>query len=168
MPLLGIWKKKGELFRLVKNVISQIKFEIDQINQLFNSYTDILEHSQKATPNLVELTAIASVLHSFYNGAENIFLSITKGFNEEVPKGSQWHRDLLVRMTQQTPKRNYIISVDLAQKLAEYLSFRHFYRHSYSFFLEWDEIEKLVTHLQEIWVQLKKELTMFMNSLSSG
>ncbi len=152
---------------MAKNVISQVKFEIDQINQLFNSYADLLEHSQKSAPNLVELTAIATILHSFYNGIENIFLSITKGLNEEVPKGPQWHRDLLVRMTQQTSKRNHIISVDLAQKLEEYLGFRHFYRHSYSFFLEWEEIEKLIISLQKIWMQLKEELTVFMNNLSS-
>ncbi|MEW6687228.1 MAG: hypothetical protein AB1393_13665, partial [Candidatus Edwardsbacteria bacterium] len=114
-----------------------------------------------------EITAIASVLHSFYNGVENIFLSIAKGLDENVPKGDQWHRDLLVQMTQRTPKRNHVISDEMAQKLAEYLGFRHFYRHSYSFFLKWDEVEKLVTPLQKVWMQLKRELSLFMNSLSS-
>jgi len=47
------------------------------------------------------------------------------------------------------------------------LGFRHFYRHSYSFFLEWDEVEKLVTPLAEVWVQAKDELQLFLASLSS-
>ncbi len=151
---------------MVKDVVSHIKFEIDQIDQLFNAYTELLERSQKSTPNLVEITAIASVLHSFYSGIENIFLSIAKGLDENVPEGSQWHRDLLLRMTQRTPKRIPVISDEMAQKLSEYLGFRHFYRHSYSFFIQWDEVEKLVIPLRNIWTQLKKELSLFIDSLN--
>jgi hypothetical protein len=39
----------------------------------------------------------------------------------------------------------------LAEKVV--LGFRHFYRHGYSFFLEWDELEELVTPLAEVWDQ---------------
>ncbi|MFQ6033110.1 MAG: hypothetical protein ACE5K2_09345, partial [Candidatus Zixiibacteriota bacterium] len=138
---------------MANNVISQIKFEMEQIDQLLDSYTDLLTRSQKSTPNLVEITAIASVLHSFYNGIENIFLSIAKRLDEYVPNGFQWHRDLLIQMTQKTPKRNQVISEEMAQELADYLGFRHFYRHSYSFFLEWGEVEKLVILLQKTWMQ---------------
>ena len=152
---------------MANNVVSQIEFEMEQIDQLLDSYTDLLIRSQKSTPNLVEITAIASVLHSFYNGTENIFLSIAKGFDEHVPNGSQWHRDLLIQMTQKTPKRTQVISEEMAQKLADYLGFRHFYRHSYSFFLEWGEVEKLVIPLQKMWMQLKEELSQFVSSLSS-
>lgn len=140
---------------------------MEQIDQLLDSYTDLLTRSQKSTPNLVEITAIASVLHSFYNGIENIFLSIAKRLDEYVPNGFQWHRDLLIQMTQKTPKRNQVISEEMAQELADYLGFRHFYRHSYSFFLEWGEVEKLVILLQKTWMQLKEELNQFVSSLSS-
>jgi hypothetical protein len=46
------------------------------------------------------------------------------------------------------------------------MGFRHFYRHSYSFFLEWEELEKLVTPLAEVWAQTKRELQLFLDSLS--
>ncbi|OIO73903.1 MAG: hypothetical protein AUJ85_06890 [Elusimicrobia bacterium CG1_02_37_114] len=153
---------------MANNIISQIRFEIGQIDQLFGSYSDLLKRSQESTPDLVEITAIAAVLHSFYNGVENIFLSIAKGLDEDVPKGSKWHRDLLVQMTQQIPRRSHVISEKTAQELAEYLGFRHFYRHSYSFFLKWDDVEKLVTPLKNVWTQLKRELNLFIDSLSSG
>ena len=83
---------------MTKEVISQVTFEIEQIDQLFLVYVDLLERARQGTPNLVEMTVMASVLHSFYNGMENIFLSIAKGIDSEVPTGSQWHRDLLVKM----------------------------------------------------------------------
>jgi hypothetical protein len=50
-------------------------------------------------------------------------------------------------------------------RLADYLGFRHFYRHSYLFYLEWRELEKLVTPLGEVWEQTKSELQAFLDTL---
>ncbi len=153
---------------MVEKVVSQVKFEIEQIDQLFELYADLLERAQKGTPDLVEIAAVASVLHSFYNGLENIFLSIAKGIDADVPTGAQWHRDLLTQMMESTSRRRPVLTAEVAHRLAAYLGFRHFYRHSYSFFLEWDELEKLVTPLTEVWEQVKDELQRFLDSLSAG
>jgi len=77
---------------LVENVVSQVEFEIGQVDHLFESYADLLEQTQKKAPDLVEITAVASVLHSFYNGLENIFLSIAKGIDRDVPAGAQFEQ----------------------------------------------------------------------------
>jgi len=143
-----------------------VTFEIGQIGQLFTAYADLLERVQKRTPDLVEATAIASVLHSFYNGLENIFLSIVKGLDQKVPHGPQWHRDLLVQMSQRVENRDVVVSTELAQKLADYPGFRHFYRHSYSFLLEWEEMKKLAIPLREVWAQVKEELDRFLENLN--
>ena len=58
------------------------------------------------------------------------------------------------------------MTTETAHRLADYLGFRRFYRHSYSFFLEWDELEKLVTLLPEVWVQVKGELQLFLDGLN--
>jgi hypothetical protein len=68
-------------------------------------------------------------------------------------------------MTQATSERNQVLTSELANRLTDYLGFRHFYRHSYSFFLEWDELEKLVTLLEGLWVDVKVELEAFVDSL---
>jgi hypothetical protein len=149
-------------------VISQVKFETKQIDRLFERYTGLLERVQKGPPDLVDVTAVASVLHSFYNGLENIFLSIAKGIDEDVPAGAQWHRDLLTRMAEPTSHRAPVLTTETAHRLADYLGFRHFFRHSYSFFLDWDELEKLVTPLAEVWGQVKNELELFLIGLSSA
>ncbi|HLG31231.1 MAG TPA: hypothetical protein VI387_13560, partial [Candidatus Brocadiales bacterium] len=150
-----------------KKTITQVAFEIEQIDKLLTLYANLLERVQQRTPDQVEVAAIASVLHSFYNGIENIFLSVAKGLDQQVPTGSQWHRDLLIQMSQHMPNRGNVISAKLAQRLADYLGFRHFYRHSYSFFLEWDELKKLVMPLQEVWNQVKKELYELLEGLGS-
>jgi hypothetical protein len=59
---------------------------------------------------LVEITATASVLHSFYNGLENIFLTIAKGLDESVPSGAKWHRELLMQMADTNPKRGPVLN----------------------------------------------------------
>lgn len=153
MPSRATWKTKESCARLAEKVISQVQFEIGQIDRLFESYADLMERAQKDVSDLVEVTAMAAVLHSFYNGLENIWLSIAKGMDEDVPAGPQWHRDLLTRMTRSTAIRGPVLTTGTAHRLVEYLGFRHFYRHSYSFFLDWDELERLVTPLADVWAR---------------
>lgn len=152
---------------MAEKVISQIQFEIGQIDVLFESYADLLKHMEKSVPNLVELTAIASVLHSFYNGLENIFLVIAKGIDTNVPTSAQWHRELLSQMIAASEKRSAVLSAETFNLLKEYLGFRHFFRHSYSFFMEWDELEKLVKPVEGVWTKTKTELQLFMDSLTT-
>lgn len=68
-------------------------------------------------------------------------------------------------MTEVTANRNAVLTAATSERLGEYLGFRHFFRHSYSFFMEWDELEKLVTPLEEVWAQTKKELQLFIDGL---
>ncbi len=149
-----------------EKVVAQVRFEIEQIDRLLDSYADLLERALRTPPNLIELTAIASVLHSFYNGLENIFLSIAKGINDQVPAGTQWHRDLLAQMAQATPNRVAVLPAELSLRLAGYLGFRHFYRHSYTFYLEWDEVEDLVKGLHGTWSDTKRQLERFLAELT--
>ncbi|MBI3176370.1 MAG: hypothetical protein HY872_04895 [Chloroflexi bacterium] len=149
-----------------EQIVSDIKFEIEQIDKLLETYTDLLAKAQTGKPDLVETTAIGSVLHSFYNGLENVFLAIAKGIDRNVSAGSQWHRDLLNQMAQSTTRRKAILSASTAESLTDYLSFRHFFRHSYSFYLDWEELEELVTPLVDIWGRTKNELQDFLETLS--
>jgi hypothetical protein len=150
---------------LLDRLQAEIRFEIQQIDELLHSYEELLERLESGEPDLVETTATASVLHSFYNGIENIFLRISKEVDGEVPAGDRWHREVLTRMTVAAGSRPAVISADLGQRLAEYLSFRHFYRHSYSFFLDWAELEHLVRDLGETWSRLREELSRFQEAL---
>jgi hypothetical protein len=44
---------------------------------------------QQAAPNLIEIAALASILHSFHNGLENIFISFTTAIHH-VSTGTRW------------------------------------------------------------------------------
>lgn len=150
--------------------IERIRFEIGQIDRLIQEYADLLNlaKTEDNEPSLVEFTAMASVLHSFYTGLENIFISIAKGIDRDVPAGGGWHRKLLNQMKEPTPNRSPLLSDESSHQLIEYLGFRHFYRHSYSFFLEWDRLEVIVKKLPEVWEQTKGEIEHFLGSIESG
>jgi hypothetical protein len=107
---------------------------------------------------------LASVIHSFYNGVENIFQTIAKKVDRDLPDTGQWHRDLLKQMSKITDQREAVISNELMTQLAVYLGFRHFYRHSYSYMLKWDELKDLVINLESIWENLKKSLHQFLKN----
>lgn len=92
-----------------------------QIDELIVTYEPLLEKSSRQVPDVIEKTALAAVLHSFYNGVEKIFLSIVKELDEDNPEGSHWHRALLLRMTEENTRRKSVISEKLARQLADYL-----------------------------------------------
>lgn len=152
----------------VEKVIDRITFEITQIDKLFEVYAELLSRVQQRQPDTVEIAAVASVLHSFYNGVENIFSIVAKHLDQNVPTGTQSHRDLLLQMTKPNARRGNVISLETAEKLADYLGFRHFYRHSYSFFIDWGELQKLVHALSQVWAQTKSDILTFTSSLRSA
>ena len=80
--------------------------------------------------DLVELRAAATTLHAFYNGVERIFSIIAKYVDREDLTGRRRHRELLQRMTLPSENRNAVIETELADKLLDYLGFRHRFRHS--------------------------------------
>lgn len=112
---------------MFEETISNIQFEIEELDRLLQTYKDLLTKAEQTEPNLVEVTAMGTVLHSFYTGLENIFSRLCKDIDGTVPSQNQWHRDLLKQVSEPTKKRRAIISQSLAERLTDYLSFRHFF-----------------------------------------
>jgi len=150
---------------LADRMASEVRFEIGQIDGLLGTYCSLLQQPADAVPGPVELAAIGSVLHSFYNGLENVLLAIAKGLGEPLPESAQWHRDLLRQMTRQTDDRPSVLSDETARALAEYLAFRHFYRHSYSFHLDWSKLQGLVGSLHATWATVRAQLSAFLDQV---
>ena len=157
----------GDLSKLLETIVSDIKFEIGQIDQLFTAYADLFEQLENEAPSMVELAAIATILHSFYNGIENIFRRIAKGIDEKIPEGVAWHRLLLAQMTKPNSSRQAVLTAKSENQLKQYLNFRHFFRHSYSFVLDWDEMKDLALSVEAVWEETKSELLAFLNQMSA-
>ena len=63
----------------------QIKFKINDIDKLFSEYDLIFKKIETQAPDLFDMNILGSVLHSFYNGLENIFEIIAKNIDGNVP-----------------------------------------------------------------------------------
>ena len=77
----------------------QIRSEIEQIQDLFIKFGPLLGKSETEEPDRVELSALGTILHSFYTGLERIFLVIVKRIDpkyllEIVGTWISWNRSL--------------------------------------------------------------------------
>ena len=94
-------------------VKEQIEFKINDIDKLFSEYNLIFENAKEEEPDLFNMTILGTVLHSFYNGLENIFDIIAKNIDGNVPTGSKFHQELLHQMASENESRDEVINEKL-------------------------------------------------------
>lgn len=120
-------------------------------------------------PTSIELRAAGSLVHDFYNGVERIFERIAVRLGPGLPAGPGWHTLLLRSMESDVEGiRPAVIDHQLALRLVDYLRFRHLFRHSYGYELEWDKLQPLVERFEETLGRLRQQLEQFLKTLSQG
>ena len=95
----------------------QISVEIEQLKTLLRAYEALLGKCSREKPDVIERSALAAMLHSFYTGIENIFKRVAVEIDGEPPTGDFWHRQLLDRMACPRRDRPAVISKTLKDKL---------------------------------------------------
>ena len=103
--------------------------------------------ADESVPKLsaLELAGVATLIHNFYNGIENILKQLIISCGKKIPNGVSWHRELISIATS-----NNVISESTAKELRRYLAFRHFFSHGYSFDLDKERIIPLVKGIRAI------------------
>jgi hypothetical protein len=142
-------------------VRKQVSLGRQQLRRLLVTYHALLRKCETSPPDDVELSALAAMIHSFYNGIENIFKRIAEGLDGQLPPSEFWHRELLDTMNKPGKVRPAVISESLVECLDSYLDFRHFFRHSYTFDLHWERMKTLVLDCEETLKLLEDELDRF-------
>lgn len=118
-------------------------------------------------PTRLELRAVATLLHEFYNGTERILERIVVGLGEDLPRGAYWHADLLDQVaTAQESSRPAVISGPLRAWLEDYRRFRHFFRHAYNYTLEWNRLRWKAENMSHTLEMLRQQLQAFFDSLA--
>ena len=80
-----------------------------------------------------------------------IHIIMYKSSEEKPLSGNIWHSELLEYMFSKTD----ILDQNLFPYLKDYLGFRHVFRHSYSFELDWERIKPLFLGLNNNWQSVK-------------
>ena len=146
----------------------QVALERGQLHRLFRVHRPLLEKCVAIPPNEIELSALAAMLHSFYNGVENIFKRTILELGDPMPGGESWHKELLDGMAEATGNRKPLLSPGLRGRLKEYMEFRHVFRHAYIFDLRWDRMKTLVLGCEETLQLVEGELDRFFEAGPGG
>jgi hypothetical protein len=151
--------------KLDESIKIKIDHEISRIDKALNDVSPLLDLCKiKEQPDIIELTAAAQVLHSFYNGVESIIVLFFKYINEKLPNDLRWHKTLLEMAFGTNSQNIKIFRNDIKEKLDAYLSFRHFIRHSYSSELKWDVMGPLIKEIEKIWQIVKEDFRIFIEN----
>jgi len=133
------------------NAREKIEAEFENIERVL---ADLPRPDSLKQLSSLELAGVAALIHNFYNGVENIFkqLVISKGLS--IPQGPSWHIDLI-----EICVANQIISRTTSGMLKEYLSFRHFFSHAYSFDVDEERIAPLLERIKDVHKNLVKDIS---------
>jgi hypothetical protein len=143
----------------------EIDVERQQLNRLIDEHRALLVSCAATEPSAIELSALATFLHSFYSGLENSLKRIAVLIDGGAPSGDAWHRQLLTSMTNATNGRPAVLSNPLSETLSEYLAFRHFFRQAYSFHFDWSKMAGLVLNAERTLKQFEVEVDRFLDSM---
>ena len=90
------------------------------------------------------------------------FAMLGQELNGGVPRGEQWHRQLLHDMALDVRKvRPHVVSTELAAELGEFLRFRHVFRNVYGFVLESERMRPLEERFAGVLNRLAAEIQAF-------
>ena len=144
---------------------SAIAIELENLERLVTEMEDLMERFSDQ-PDFIQTRAAGSILHDFYSGIEDLFEKIAVNVDGELPKGDNWHNELLLQMGRSWEGlRGAVLSEDLLRKLKEFLRFRHLFRNIYGFELKWNRFEELSRSLSRTLSELKADLDAFQGKL---
>lgn len=154
--------------KILENLIENIRREISSLEELNLSIGPLVEKVEVADKEekILYNRAAGSILHDFYTGIEKIFCDIANKIDKGLPRQKDWHIRLLKSMAETKKNRPEVISLELMEKLKEYLGFRHLFRNIYGMQLDWDKLKILLIRIQgDLWLELKEQFDLFIKKI---
>lgn len=126
------------------------------------------EYSQIATfPSRLDMRGLASYVHDFYQAIESLFERVAVYYDGGVPKGGDWHTQLLMQMYQEMPENRPALLTDdsLYLRLEDYRKFRHVFRMAYRLELDWEKLEPKIVNMRSTFEMLRAQMDLFFAAL---
>jgi len=128
----------------------KVKAEIENIEKVLKVLN---KHKSKKELTELELAGIATYIHNYYNGIENILKQMLIRQEIKIEDAPFWHRELLSQSL-----NSGLTDEKLNDNLLKFLSFRHFFVHSYSFILDVKELKSLLNIIFDTWKDFKSKV----------
>ena len=136
------------------NLNAFLEAEYEKMDRLLDKFPPV---TKLHTLSEIELAGIATFIHNFYNGIENVLKRCLLSKNIQIPRSESWHKDLLEQAIVKG-----IISDQMKDKLLKYLFFRHFFVHAYALDLYAEKMEDLVEDINSTYNQFRMEIDRFL------
>lgn len=138
--------------------------KLERLEQEFSKVEKMIDLSAEKV-SYIDRGAIGYLLHNFYNGCENIFRSIARFFENDL-EPQDWHKDLLKRMNLEISGfRPKVIDKELYRLLDDFRAFRHKFRHSYAFELDWEKECLVAKKFPDTAKKFKNQINIFLSML---
>jgi hypothetical protein len=149
-------------------IVERIQLQLSDLDRLVKRALLSWTHAKESPDQQsLYLDAVALNLHGFYSGIERLFELIARHVDVMPPEGEKWHYNLLKQMTEDKKDiRPAVINHEILSLLDEFRRFRHLVRNVYTFNLDPEKVEKLISSLPDLWLQVKAELKAFSDFLS--
>jgi len=144
----------------------EIAVELEALESTVSELLSLQGDVASREPTVREKTAAAAFLAQFYNGVENILKRISRYHNVTIPSGETWHVDLFQQYCSPIkPDLPTLLDKPMSSALAPYRRFRHVAFHGYGFQLEWERMAEGVAMIQNVFSQLKSQLSDYLESI---
>ncbi len=148
---------------------ADVRDELRKIAQLREDFAQVEPLLTRDPINVpfYDRAAVGYYLHSFYNGCETIFRTVARFFENDLSANS-WHADLLKRMRLEVNGyRPAVIDNELYTLLNDFRGFRHVFRHSYTFELDWERERLVASRLTRTAALLEAQVEAFLTKLDA-
>ena len=145
--------------------LALLKAEIDaQVIEIDHIFTRLAERKKKKGKVAVE--SIGYQLHNLYCAFEDLFKIIAEGFENHIHDKSRYHVELLRRMTIPIKGvRPPLLRKESSSLLENLRSFRHFFRHAYSYELDERKVKIVLEDAFKLKAVYQQDINLFLNNL---
>lgn len=147
-----------------KERLAVLKAEIKgQIQEIEGIYTRLEDRKRKKDKAAIE--SVGYQLHNLYCAFEDLFKIVAETFENQVNDKSKYHLELLRRMTIPIEGvRPPLLSKECFLLLDNLRSFRHFFRHAYSYELDERKVKIVLEDVLTLREVYRKDIDAFLNS----
>jgi uncharacterized protein YutE (UPF0331/DUF86 family) len=147
-----------------KESLTILKAEVEtQLGEIENIYNRLEERRQEKGKIALESTAYQ--LHNLYCAFEDLFKIVVNTFENHIHDKSQYHIELLKRMSMPIEGvRPPLISGESYMLLDNLRSFRHLFRHAYSYELDERKIKIVIEDAIKLRGKYQNDINTFLDS----